>query len=180
MEYLLTLKWWAKSFAGESEKECPVPASEFGKTSQKDVCPRQSRNQPQSDLEKWSICHPQNVGFIPCEDVQMYTTICKSSFPSALNYRAADDEPICLGPSTHNHSPPKAYHTAIEAHRHHLVPCFIALAFPREPHPSHPASFHKLMKDHELASRPGPTPSRKSKAQLRWERLENAFRPLKR
>lgn len=105
MEYLLTLKWWAKSFAGESEKECPVPASEFGKTSQKDVCPRQSRNQPQSDLEKWPICHPQNVGFISCEDVQMYTTICKSNLPSALNYEAADDEPICLARTTT--APPK-------------------------------------------------------------------------
>lgn len=46
MEYLLTLKWWAKSFSRESEKECPVPASEFGKTSQKDVCPNKVETKP--------------------------------------------------------------------------------------------------------------------------------------
>lgn len=109
----------------------------------------------------------------------MYTTICKSNLPSALNYEAADDEPICAARTTT--APPKP--TTLQSGHIVIILSRASLRLPfQENHTRHTQHrvFHKLMKDHELASRPGPTPSRKSKAQLRWERLENAFQSLKR
>ena len=116
--------------------ECPASTRGW-KDIPKNVCPRQSRNYWLQGIyrEDGSSAHPQNVGFYSLR--RRSNVHNKSNLPSTLRYKAADDEAIiCLARTT---SPPKAYHTAIKAHRHHLVPCFIALAFPREPHPSHPA-----------------------------------------